>query len=316
MNQPLKVGLLVGRERSFPDALIAEVNRRQAGVSAEYLQLGGVTIEDLLAYRVIVDRISHDVTFYQPVLKLAALQGVYVINNPFWRVADDKFFGTALAHRLGIAVPRTVVLPNHSYPADVSSESLRNLIYPLDWARIVEYVGLPAVLKPHWGGGWKQVHIVDSLESLWRAYDGTGRLVMILQEFIHWEMYIRCLCIGQENILPVRWDPTKPHFERYVGSHEPLPDALHARVVADARTINRALGYDMNTVEFAVRDGIPYAIDFMNSAPDFDITSLTVVYFDWVVNAMADLVIERALAPGGQPPLQWDACLWGVGVGG
>jgi glutathione synthase/RimK-type ligase-like ATP-grasp enzyme len=311
MNQPLKVGLLVGRERSFPDALIAEVNRRQAAVSAEYVQLGGVAIDDLLAYRVIVDRISHDVTFYQPVLKLAALQGVYVINNPFWRVADDKFFGTALAHRLGIAVPRTVVLPNHSYPADVSSESLRNLIYPLDWERIVEYVGLPAVLKPHWGGGWKQVHVVDSLDDLWRAYDSTGRLVMILQEFIQWETYIRCLCIGQDKILPVRWDPTRPHFERYAGSREPLPPDLHARVVADARTINRALGYDMNTVEFAVRDGIPYAIDFMNSAPDFDITSLTVVYFDWVVNAMADQVIDRALAPASQPPLQWDAYLRG-----
>ena len=313
MNQPLKVGLLVGRERSFPDALIAEVNRRQTGVAAEYVRVGGVAIDDLLDYRVIVDRISHDVTFYQPVLKLAALQGVYVINNPFWRVADDKFFGTALARRLGIAVPRTVVLPNHSYPPDVSSESLRNLIYPLDWQRIVEYVGLPAVLKPHWGGGWKQVHVVDSLEDLWRTYDSTGRLVMILQEFIQWETYIRCLCIGQENILPVRWDPTKPHFERYAGSHEPLPDDLHARVVADARTINRALGYDMNTVEFGVRDGIPYAIDFMNSAPDFDITSLTVVYFDWVVNAMADLVIDRALAPAGQPRLQWDAYLGGGG---
>lgn len=311
MTNQLKVGLLVGRERSFPDALIAEINRRNQGVTADYVSAGGVTMDDLLGYRVLVDRISHDVPFYQPLLKYAVLQGAYVINNPFWRIADDKFFGTALAHRLGVAVPKTVVLPNHSHSPDVSSESLRNLIYPLGWERIVNYVGLPAILKPHWGGGWRHVHLVHDMEELWRAYDNSGRLTMILQEYIHWDQYIRCLCIGQDNILPVRWDPTRPHFERYAGGHEPLAPELHGRVVADARALNQALGYDMNTVEFAVRDGIPYAIDFMNSAPDFDITSLTVIYFDWVVNAMADLIIAKALAPAGGAPMRWDALLRG-----
>jgi len=50
--------------------------------------------------------------------------------------------------------------------------------------------------------------------------------------------------------------------------------ALEARVCEDARKLCRALGYEMNTVELAIRDGVPYAIDFMNSAPDFDVTSL------------------------------------------
>lgn len=304
----LKVGLLVGRERSFPDALIAEVNRREAGIVAEYVRLGGTHMDEPVAYRVIVDRISHEVTYYQPYLKYAALNGVTVINNPFWRIADDKFFGAALAQRLGVAVPRTIVLPNKNYPEDIAPESLHNLVYPLDWDGIVKYVGLPAILKPHWGGGWKNVSLVHSRDELIRIYDQSDRLCMIVQEFIHWEEYVRCLCIGKTNVLPLRYDPTRPHFERYLVDAGPLPPALEARVVADAIKLNQALGYDMNTVEFAVRGGIPYAIDFMNSSPDFDVTSLRRA-FPWVVNAMADLVIARATAPTPAPAMRWDALL-------
>jgi hypothetical protein len=62
----------------------------------------------------------------------------------------------------------------------------------------------------------------------------------------------------------------------------------------------------MNTAEWAIKDGIPYAIDFMNPAPDMDINSLTPAYFDWVVNKMADLVIDRALNPKPQlKELRW-----------
>ena len=59
--------------------------------------------------------------------------------------------------------------------------------------------------------------------------------------------------------------------------------------------LNQALGYDMNTTEFAIKDGVPYAIDFTNPAPDFEVTSLTDAYFPWVVNKMADLCIDLAL---------------------
>ncbi|MBI4470398.1 MAG: hypothetical protein HY650_13865 [Acidobacteria bacterium] len=305
-----RVGLLVGRERSFPDALIAEVNRRQAGVVAEYLIMDGTRITERCGYRVLIDRISHEIVCYQPYLKHAVLCGAHVINNPFWRIADDKFFGTSLAHQLGVAVPKTVVLPSKSYPEGVVTESLSNLVYPLDWRAMVEYTGLPAVLKPHWGGGWKQIHRVDTLEELWRAYDSTGQLCMILQEFIAWEQYVRCICVGKDRVLVTTWDPRRPHQERYRQEDPPIEPALHEQLVEKTLRLNRALGYEMNTVEFAIRDGIPYAIDFMNSAPDFDIASLGPVYFDWVVNAMADLVIEKARNPG-EPAYRWDALLSG-----
>jgi hypothetical protein len=306
----LKVGLLVGQERSFPEALINEVNSRSAGVVAEYAQLDGTPMAQPCQYRVLVDRISHEITCYQPYLKNAVLSETVVINNPFWRIADDKFFGTSLAVKLGIHCPKTVVLPSKSYPPDVTTASLSNLVYPLDWEAIIQYTGLPAILKPHWGGGWKHIHRVTSLDELVSCYDQTGSLCMIVQEFIEWDQYLRCLCIGKEKILPVTWDPRRSHFERYRMDGPPLDPELEQRVIGEAMTVNQALGYDMNTVEFAIRDGVPYAIDFMNSAPDFDVSSLGPVYFEWVVNAMADLVIARATGEDPSPPeYRWDAFL-------
>jgi glutathione synthase/RimK-type ligase-like ATP-grasp enzyme len=135
----LKVGLLVGREWSFPPALIEEINRRNEGVSAEYVKLGGTRMDEPCPYAVVIDRISHEVPYYRTYLKNVVLQGATAINNPFMWAADDKFFGASLATKLGIASPKTIVLPNKDYvPGIVPDESLRNLIYPLDWPWIID----------------------------------------------------------------------------------------------------------------------------------------------------------------------------------
>ncbi len=289
-----KIGLLVGREWSFPPAFLEEVNKRDAGVLAEYVKLGGSRMNEPCPYAVLVDRISHEIPYYRTYLKNAMLQGAYVINNPFWWSADDKFFGASLITALGLASPKTLVLPSKEYVEGVVSESLRNLEYPLDWQGIVSYVGLPAILKDAWGGGWKNVYKVNSVDELIQAYDQTGTLCMVLQEFIEWDQFVRCVCVGQENIMPIKYDPK---VRKYLVDHAHLSPELGERVINDARIINRALGYDMNSIEFAIKDGVPYAIDFMNPAPDMDINSLTPHYFEWAVKAMADLCIEMAHNP-------------------
>jgi glutathione synthase/RimK-type ligase-like ATP-grasp enzyme len=307
-----RVGLLTGRERSFPEALIAEVARRAEGVVAEHAVVDVTYFDRPLPYDVLVDRISHEVTSYQPVLKQAMLFGTRVVNDPFWRIADDKFFNTALAARLGVAVPKTIVLPSKSYGEGVSAETLHNLRYPLDWEGAAARLGFPMYLKPHWGGGWRDVHRVASLDELWAVFDRTGQLTMIAQEAIAWTQYVRCIVVGHEHVLPALWDPRLGHFERYVGaaaSMPPLTPELEARVAEDARKLCRALGYEMNTVEFAIRDGVPYAIDFMNSAPDFDVTSLGEAHFRWTVERMADLVIALAKAGRDASRMRWDLLL-------
>ena len=292
----MKIGLLCGREYSFPPAFLTRVNQlgEAHGITADFVKLYGTRMGDPSGYRVIVDRISHEVEYYRATLKHAVLQGTYVINNPFWWTADDKFFNYSVAARLGVAVPKTVVLPQKSYPADIdlTAESLHNLGHPLDWDALLDYVGRPAILKPYSGGGWKHVYKVHTKEELLAAYDGTGPYCMTLQEFIDFGQYVRCFTFGKTDIVPVAYDPRE---RRYLVQHEFLSAELGARVVRDAQTLNTALGYEMNTIEFAVRDGVPYAIDFLNPAPDFERDRITPHYFDVVIDRMSALVIDRAL---------------------
>jgi len=244
--------------------------------------------------------------YYRSYLKNAVLQGVTVINNPFMWTTDDKFFEASLATRLGVASPKTIVLPNKEYvPGIAHPESLRNLQAPLDWHGIVDYLGLPCVLKDAHGGGWKEVYICHSEEELIYNYDQSGLLTMIVQEFIEWDQYIRCMCLGQRQVLPIKYNP---HERRYYVEHDHLTPELGERIVEDSLQLVRALGYDMNTVEWAVRDGIPYAIDFMNPAPDMDVNSLTPFYFDWVIQNMANMSIRLAQNPQPQiKELKWNA---------
>jgi len=308
----MRVGLLCGREYAFPPAFIDKVNELGAshGIAADFVKLGGTFMGEAPRYTVIVDRISHEVDYYRAFLKHAMLNGTYVINNPFWWTADDKFFNYSLVEKLGVTVPKTVLLPQKGYAwdLDVQPESLRNLDYPLDWDAILEFVGLPAILKPYAGGGWKHVYKVHSKDELWAAYDGTAPYCMMVQEFIDFDRYLRCFTFGRTDVIPVAYDPKE---RRYLSSRESLSPELGDRVVRDATTINQALGYEMNTVEFAVRDGVPYAIDFLNPAPDFELDRITEFYFDMVVEKMARLVIDRALS--GAPSGTWPA--WPALVG-
>jgi hypothetical protein len=288
----LKVGLLTGREWSFPPAFIEEVAKRDAGVEVEYVKLGGTSMDEPVPYTVIFDRISHEVPYYRTYLKHAVLQGCTVVNNPFMWSSDDKLFDASLATKLGVASPKTIALPNREYvPGIHHQESLRNLKYPLDWKAIVDFIGMPCILKDAHGGGWKEVYVCRSMDELIHNYDTSGLLTMIVQEFIEWDQFIRCLSLGQREVLPMKYDP---RARAYLVEHEHLSPALGKRIVDDSLTLMRALGYDMCSLEFAVRDGIPYAIDFMNPAPDMDLNSLTPHYFEWAVKGMADLAIRLA----------------------
>src|SRR5712691_8925778 len=307
-----RVGILVGREKTFPGALIDSINERGKGETvAEFIKLGGIRHDSAPQYDLVIDRISHEVPFYRATLKRMALDGTVIINNPFWWSADDKFFNYSLARKLGVAVPRTVLLPQKDYIPAIVSESLRNLEFPLDWQGIVDYVGLPAILKPFDGGGWKNVSRVNSLEELWSEYNQTGTLCMTLQEFINFDQFVRCYCVGQEDVMIMAYDPRKPYLsgEQYIHNANYLAPELAERVTQDVRTLCSALGYDLNTVEFAVKDGIPYAIDFMNPAPDAELASVGEFYHNWITNAVTNLVFKRLAGQGERPRYRWDALL-------
>jgi|SRR5580693_3273119 glutathione synthase/RimK-type ligase-like ATP-grasp enzyme len=302
-----KIGILFGQENTFPWALLERV-RELAGdtLLAEPVRIDKVVQGEDSGYAVIVDRISQDVPFYRGYLKNAALNGTAVINNPFWWSADEKFFNNALATKIGVAVPKTVLLPSKQLPPDTSNESFRNLAYPLDWDGIFRYIGFPAFFKPFAGGGWKSVYRLNDPDEFFRAYDDTGQLVMMLQEEIKFQEYFRCYSIDCQDVRIMQYDPKAPFHQRYVRNGPPVAQALLEEVHDGVLRLNRALGYDLNTVEFAVRDGVPYAIDFCNPAPDADLHSIGEENFHWVVDAVARMVVRKAQAHvPGRNNLRW-----------
>lgn len=307
----MKVGLLVGREPSFPEEFINYVNNADLGIEAVMLKVGAFKADEVCQYKVIIDRISHEIPFYRSFLKTASLSGTAVINNPFWWSADDKYFGTALLERLGIAVPKTLLLPQKNYKSDVSSQSLRNLEHPLDWQAILEYTGLPAIMKPFDGGGWKNVYKIHSLEELLHYYDQTGETCMMLQEFINFDRYVRCYTIGRKDVRIMPYDPAKPYMkDQYFTDDSYLTKPLTERIVKDCIKLNEALGYDMNTAEFAIRDGVPYAIDFTNPAPDADKPSVGEANQKWFLEHLGKLCAEYAKRKDGPlAEMRWNKFL-------
>lgn len=316
-NYLKKIGVLFGLENTFPGALVETINSRNIdGIVAEFVQTGGVAFDKPPAYVVIIDRISHDIPFYRAYLKHAALWGSAIVNNPFWWSADDKFFNYSLAAKLGVAVPRTMMLPHKHLPNGATERTMRNLEYPLNWDAVFEYIGFPAFLKPIDGGGWRDVHHVHSREDFFRAYDQSRDLCMVLQRAVNFTEYFRCFVVGQEKVRIIPYDPRRPHHERFLAGVSPANRRLLKRVRADALTLCRALGYDFNTVEFAVQDGVPYAIDFMNPVPDADLHSVGAENFGWIVDAVANLAIRKAKSAPQAPILESAALLRGPSKSG
>lgn len=318
MSTKSKIGILFGQENTFPQAFVDRVNKKQSQFPAEFVSIEQVEQSVPTDYAVIIDRISQDVPFYKAYLKNAALTGTAVVNNPFWWSADEKFFNNALAVQLGVPVPKTILLPSKDRPDDTTQNSFRNLKH-MDWEGIFKHIGFPAFMKPHAGGGWKSVYKVDNPDQMFKAYDETAQLVMLYQEAIDFTDYFRCYCIGGKDVRIMPYEPRNPHHLRYAAQMQTTGDAgkkLLATMTDYVLKLNHGLGYDFNTVEFAVRDGIPIAIDFCNPAPDADINSVGQENFEWVVEAAANMAIDRAnKAQKGKDNLTWGTFVRGSAMG-
>ncbi|KAJ3122658.1 hypothetical protein HK098_002698 [Nowakowskiella sp. JEL0407] len=316
------IGLLVGREKSFPKNLLARVAALSPDTKIELICIDLDSLIPFSAdspfskYAVIVDRISHDIHCYQPFLKVASLTGTIIINDPVFRHSDDKFFDSALASLLGIKIPKTVLIPSKSYDTDVSTESFRNLKFPLSWSTLVSSIGFPMYLKSHLGSGWNFVHKVEKMEELLDVYNKSETKTLIAQQEVKWVQMVRCIVIGDECIA-VLWDPRLPHSERYAKAQDTMPELTKeqsAELVRQSVLISRYLGYEMNSVEYAItEDGEMFAIDIMNSCPDFD-NDLGIELVWWVVDRMARLCLRLA-SIADETDVNGDSASKNVGVG-
>jgi hypothetical protein len=207
-----------------------------------------------------------------------------------------------------VAVPNTVLLPSYERPPDTSAESFSNLKM-MDWEKIVAYLGgFPLYMKPHSGGGGKCVSQLNELGDLFKAYHETAQLVMMLQKAVDFDRYYRCYYLSGDRVHIMPYEPRNPHHLRYVQDNADMKDPIVKKVYEGVLKLNHALGYDFNTVEFAVENGVPYAIDFCNPAPDAAVDSVGQDNFDWIVQNAAEMSIERALKhKEGKMNLTWGA---------
>lgn len=289
-----RVGLIVGRERDWPEAFMATMKARGNGITAEMVKIGGTFMDSVCPYLVIIDRMSQVIPYYRAYVKYAAMHGSYIINDPFVWSADSRFFGTAVANRLGLTSPRTIVLPNKDIETPVIPDSFRNLDYPMDWKGIVDYVGVPAILKEARSGGRRLTFRVHSVDELIQRYDESGTHTMILQEIIPSGEHIHSFVIGQEKALTLRYSLPE---NRYLEDRKFADDALAQKIFSNSITLTQAYGYDINMIEYILNEDQLYVINSTNPAPVMDRQLMTESQFEWLVQETVSLAIKRINNP-------------------
>lgn len=278
---PMRIGIL-SHPDDFSQDLVKELNSK--GAPAELFSLGQLEANESSPYAIIIDRMSYLDKFIRTYLKAVALAGTYVINNPFADSADDKFFEYTLAQRIGVRIPRTILLPSVEPEYD-----LGGAVRAPNLKEAAARIGFPAILKPFDGYAWRNVHKVHSFEEMETIYRENDDEVFVLQEFIEYQHYVRSFVVGKKHVLPVKYDPTS---RSYVWHPRHLSAAEGKEINDFCVRLNRALDYDFNTVEFALKDGRAYAIDFWNTVPEVEPKDLPQEYYRWIVERLTSYILE------------------------
>ncbi len=295
-----RIGVLTGEEHEFPDALIETINKKGTSVKAEIAKISYTKTDDITSYDVIIDRISHIVPYYRSYLKFAVLDNTYVISNPYTWSIDSRFFSMALANRLGLKTPRTVILPNKYIARDATPDTFRNLDYPMSWQAIIDYVGVPAIFKDNNIGGRQETHRVHNVDELIEWYDESGTRTKLLQRIIESDTHIHSFVAGHEEVMSLRFSIKDNRYKSEIISNE---DALGATLANAALRITQAYQYDVNMVEFVIQEDEIYVINGTNPAPQISHALMNDEQFQWCVEEIAEVTIDRALRPLPQQPI-------------
>jgi hypothetical protein len=289
------VGLLLGTEEDWPrafEALVGLLGEIEHGGERHRLTTERVTIEpfDLRMkprHALVIDRLAY--WYYVPrewLKKVALMDGVYLLNNPFTFQSMEKHSAYCAMMRLGLHVPETWLLP-HKQPPDNPRFPYTAAKYnrPFDLGEVAEQVGYPLYMKPFDGGQWIGVTRAASPEELRRRYDESGERLMHLQAAIEdFDVFARSLSIGAET-MTMRFEPDRPMHDRYQVSHDFLSPENGDEVVTISRLVNAFFRWEFNSCETIVKDGVVYPIDYANASPDVSLISLH-YYFPWALTAL------------------------------
>lgn len=291
-----KIGLLYGDEQSFPAAIIENLNKNK-NIKAEAISLDVFSIEDILKYDVILDRISNKVEYYRSILKSAVLAGIKIINEPFFACADDNFFNAYLSRKMKIKTPKTLIIPSKEHPNGTNSQSFKNLKYPLNWEKAFEYVGFPAILKPNKGDSLSTEYKVYNKHEFFSAYEISGNNTMVYQEFIQYDKYFRCYTIAKTDVRIMSYNPSKPMHLRYDKSNIEIDKNLKAKIEKICQNICSAIGFDFNVVEIAVKGNDAFVIEYLNPTPNAELVYLGEDNFNWLVEKTSEFLLAQANSP-------------------
>jgi hypothetical protein len=282
----VKVGILEFRDNDFIRSVVSAL----AGVETDFIRVGQLSHPSPSPFRLIVDRVSFCDPYLRQLMRYWSIGGTYVLNNPFFTLVYDKLSELLFYDRLGIAHPRTVVLPRVN-----RGEDLREMVGEPDWNSVAEHVGFPCVLKPADGYAWQDVFRVEDAAALRSLYESLKETrTLIVQQLISYVAYFRAFCVGSRETLLVRWNP-KP-FDMGEYSLPAADDLLGIQETIQVKTreLNAALGLDFNAVEWCVTpEGTPVVIDSFNDVPDVRKEKLPASCYDWVVERFSACIRER-----------------------
>jgi hypothetical protein len=296
------IGLLLGTEEDWPTAFESIVARmgpfEWQGETHELVTERIVNEPFDLRYRpryaLVIDRLSW--WYHLPrewLKKIALMDDVYLLNNPFTFQAMEKHSAYCAMMRLGFRIPETWLLPHKQPPgggkweqAEAKFEQVASRYnVPFDLAEIAERVGYPLFMKPFDGGQWVGVTRIGGPDELHARYDESGQRLMHLQASVEpMDVFVRSLSIGPETMV-MRYDPDKPLHDRYQVAHDFLTPELGHEIVTFSRLVNAFFRWEFNSSETIVRGGVMHPIDYANASPDVALTSLH-YYFPWAMAAL------------------------------
>lgn len=326
------IGLLLGAEEDWPTAfeqilrMVGPLNvaGRRHEVTSERLTIEPFDLADPTRPELVIDRLAY--WYYHPrewLKKAALVNGTYLLNSPFTFQSMEKHSAYCAMIRLGLNVPRTILVP-YKNPIDnvrwAYTAAKYNRSFDLD--AIAEELGYPMYMKPFDGGGWRGVSRVNDPDDLHRSYDQSGEMLMHLQATIDYDHFARALSIGPETMV-MDFRPDEPMHRRYAVSHGFLSPSAGHQAVAISRIVNAFFAWEFNSCEMLVKGDDVYPIDYANACPDVAVTSLH-YYFPWAITALVrwstycvvngrkssvDLHTDRYFAIADDDSLDYDAKL-------
>lgn len=288
-----KIGIMYGTYKSFCLALIERINSKKQNVKASSVNIAAPSIIEKIPYDLIYDRVSHVVPMFASFLKLAKMNNIRIINDPFLLSMDDNLMISAFAKKNKIKFPKTVLLPSKEIPEGISADYLTNLAYPMKWNEIFDYIGFPAYLKPNSGHNNNIMYKIYNENEFFSTYDLTGKNAMILQEYIPYDEYFRVFTIGKKITYIVRYSPTKPLHLRYTNSITKVAPKLQKEMEKIALLIANNFDLDINTVEFCIKEGELFMTDAINPAPKAEKEFLCKEDFEFLVENTANFLINE-----------------------